>query len=117
VGKATTIHGQADEALTGPGQSLGELLASSQVKQYRSLIGWHCSAECGGPIRLGDLYVQTSPGLRPLTRAHVACAAGRKGIPGAPIADEAVAAALGRYAVTGPPSAVVAAGAREVVLA
>jgi hypothetical protein len=31
---------------------------------------------------MGEMYVQTSPNLKPLTRAHAACVAGRKGSDG-----------------------------------
>jgi hypothetical protein len=51
-----------------------------EPRLYRGTIPWHCSAGCGEPIRLGQMCVQTSPGLTPLERAHAACLAGRKGV-------------------------------------
>lgn len=60
--------------------AFSESLTERDVKPYPYRIPFHCSAECGRPIRPGDMCVQTSPGLRPLTRAHAACVAVRKGI-------------------------------------
>jgi hypothetical protein len=49
------------------------------VETYRYWIPFRCSRGCGASIRMGELYAQTSPDLRPLERAHAACIAGRKG--------------------------------------
>jgi hypothetical protein len=49
------------------------------VEQYPWPVPFRCSAECGQPIRQGNLAVQTSPGLQPLERAHLVCLLNRKG--------------------------------------
>jgi hypothetical protein len=66
---------EASLAVTAPTTRL-------RAKPYAYPILWHCSAECGEPFRLGQMYVQTSPDLKPLTRAHASCIAGRKGSDG-----------------------------------
>ncbi len=70
-----TLADHADQA-AGSTAALAMML---RAKRHVYPLPWRCSAECGRPIRQGDMYVQTSPGLRPLTRAHAACVAGRKG--------------------------------------
>jgi hypothetical protein len=62
-----------------------------EVEAYRYPIPFRCSAECGRPVRIGELFIQTSPDLRPLTRAHAACVIGRKGIE--PVEPQTVVAA------------------------
>lgn len=47
---------------------------------YMWPVPFHCSAECGQPIRQGHLTVQTSPDLHPLERAHLVCLLNRKGV-------------------------------------
>ena len=49
---------------------------------YRYRIPFRCSRECGAPIRLGEMFVQTFPAWKPLHRAHAVCVAGREGTDG-----------------------------------
>jgi hypothetical protein len=67
---------------------LADLLKATGLDTYSWPIPFHCSAECGQPIRQGDLMVQTSPDLRPLERQHAACRFARKGTSG-PVFDMA----------------------------
>lgn len=46
---------------------------------YPFWFGWRCSMGCGQPIRLGGLFVDTSPSKASITKAHAVCLAGRKG--------------------------------------
>src|SRR5258707_15438774 len=70
-----TLADHADQA-AGSTAALAMML---RAKRHVYPLPWHCSAECGRPIRQGDMYVQTSPGLKPLTRVHAACLVPRKG--------------------------------------
>jgi len=66
---------QADQAA----ESTAALATMLRAKRHVYPLPWHCSAECGRPIHQRDMYVQTSPGLKPLTRVHAACLVPRKG--------------------------------------
>lgn len=79
LGGAFERLGAQSGALTDP---FSELVRELGAEPYRYPIPFACSKECGGPIRLGDLFVQTSPDWKPLRRAHAACVAGRKGLEG-----------------------------------
>jgi hypothetical protein len=59
--------------------SFRELAVVLSAEMYRYPVPWRCSRDCGRSIRRGEMFVQTSKDRRPLTRAHAACVAGRKG--------------------------------------
>jgi hypothetical protein len=59
---------------------VADMLRATGIDTYIWPIPFRCTADCGQPIRQGDLMVQTSPDLRPLERQHAACRFGRKGV-------------------------------------
>lgn len=63
-------------------ERFSELFRELGAEPYLYPTPFACSKACGGPIRQGDLFIQTSPDWKPLERAHVACVAGRKGLEG-----------------------------------
>lgn len=67
----------ADDAI----RELTEMFTSvADASPYLYPIPFHCSKDCGQPVRMGEMFVQTSPDKGPLTRAHAACMLGRKGL-------------------------------------
>jgi hypothetical protein len=74
--------GLAFAQLAGASRQAAAVAKVLSAHPYRYRIPFHCSHECGGPIRLGEMFVQTSPDWKPLHRAQAACVAGRKGTDG-----------------------------------